>query len=109
MPRSVNRHSTTKEADGSWSLAPAHDLMYSTGMGGRHTSSIRGVDDWPTLALLRATGEGASLDNAHITADLEQVRTAVDDAAAVLKDLGCTHNTITFLVSRFDEVAKRAQ
>jgi serine/threonine-protein kinase HipA len=97
------------EADGTWSLAPAYDLMYSTGMGGRHTTSIGGVDDWPTLAMLRAVGRAASLETAHIVADLEQVRTAVDDAAMALRDLGCAHDTITFLVARFDEVARRAQ
>jgi serine/threonine-protein kinase HipA len=97
------------EADGSWSLAPAYDLLYSAGMGGRHTTAIGGVDDWPTLALLRAVGRKASLETAHITADLDQVRTAVADATTVLRDLGCARHTVTFLIARFDEVARRAQ
>jgi serine/threonine-protein kinase HipA len=97
------------EADGSWSLAPAYDLTYSVGMGGRHTTSIGGVDEWPTLALLRDVGRAASLEAAHIAADLDQVRTAVADAPSVLRDLGCSPNTTAFLVSRFDEVVRRAQ
>lgn len=97
------------DADGSWSLAPAYDLMYSPGMGGRHTTSIGGVDDWPTITTLRAVGRGASLETAHITADLDQVRTAVAEATAVLQDLGCAPDTITLLMTRFNEVARRAQ
>lgn len=77
------------EADGSWSLAPAYDLMYSTGMGGRHTTAIGGVHDWPTRATLRAVGRRASLEAAHIAADLDQVRTAAADAATVLREFSC--------------------
>jgi serine/threonine-protein kinase HipA len=97
------------EADGLWSLAPAYDLMYSTGMGGRHTTSIGGVDDWPTLAQLSAVGRQASLETAHIAADLDKVRSAVADVTTVLRDLGCARDTIALLTSRFDEVERRAR
>ncbi len=97
------------EADGSWSLAPAYDLMYSTGMNGRHTTAISGVDDWPTLAQLSAVGRQASLETAHVAADLDKVRSAVADVTTVLRDLGCARDTIALLTSRFDEVERRAQ
>ena len=97
------------EADGLWSLAPAYDLMYSTGMGGRHTTSIGGVDDWPTLAQLSAVGRQASLETAHIAADLDKVRSAVADVTTVLRDLGCARDTIALLTSRFDEVDRSAR
>jgi serine/threonine-protein kinase HipA len=97
------------EADGSWSLAPAYDLMYSTGMGGCHTTAIGGVDDWPTLAQLSTVGRQASLETAHVAADLDKVRRAVADVTTVLRDLGCARDTIALLTSRFDEVERRAR
>jgi hypothetical protein len=83
--------------------------MYSTGMGGRHTTAIGGVADWPTLPQLRAVGRQASLETAHIAADLDQVRSAVADVTTLLRDLGCARDTIALLTSRFGEVDRRAQ
>ena len=96
------------EADGTWQLAPAYDLMYSAGVNGRHTTSVGGVDDYPTRANLRAVGRNASLEVAHIAADLAQVQDAVAGVPAVAKALGCGRTVIKTLTSRFDEVARRA-
>jgi hypothetical protein len=49
------------------------------------------------------------LEAAHVAADLDQVRTAVADAATVLRELGCGRDTIALLTSRFDEVERRAR
>jgi len=96
------------EADGTWQLAPAYDLMYSAGVNGRQTTSVGRVDDYPTRANLRAVGRRASLELAHIAADLAQVQDALAAFPAVAKALGCGRTVINTLTSRFDEVARRA-
>jgi hypothetical protein len=54
-------------------------------------------------------GRQASLETAHVAADLDKVRSAVADVTTVLRDLGCARDTIALLTSRFDEVERRAQ
>ncbi len=96
------------EADGSWHLAPAYDLMYSPGINGWHTTAIAGVGDDPTLSGMRKVGRNASLETAHIEEDLTRVRDAVAAFSTIASDVGCGAATVAQLQARFDEVARRA-
>ena len=96
------------ESDGTWSLAPGYDLMFSTGMNGRHTTSVDGVDDWPTRIGLIRLGLRHQLERHDLEADLAQVQDAVAAGPHLAKDMGCSSASHAILQSRFNEVTRQA-
>ena len=95
-------------ADGTWTLAPAYDLMFSPGMHGRHATAIDGVDDWPTRAGLLQLGERHRLARQDLEQDLAQVREAVAAGPALAREWGCARSTCAMLQTHFEEIARRA-
>lgn len=96
------------ESDGTWALAPGYDLMFSTGINGRHSTSIDGVDDWPTRDGLLRLGQRHQLTSRDMAHDLDQVLTAVASGPALASKLGCAPTTRAALQLRFEEVRRRA-
>ena len=96
------------EPDGTWALAPGYDLMFSAGINGRHTTSVDGVDDWPTRDGLVRLGLRQQLERRDLEADLTQVRDGVATGPALAQEMGCATATRAKLKARFDEVTRRA-
>ena len=58
-----------------WQLAPAYDLMPTTGIAGEHAMSITGEGKQPRLEDLKVLGEKYNV--CHVTEIIEQVKNAV--------------------------------
>lgn len=63
--------------DGEWRLAPAYDLMFSTGMQGQHTMTIAGEGETPTWSHVARVAAKASIAPARARHIVDQVDRAV--------------------------------
>ena len=66
-----------------WQLAPAYDLMPTTGMAGEHTMSINGEGKQPQLKDLKVLAEKYNVS--HLTELIEQVKDAVSQWSNLAK------------------------
>jgi serine/threonine-protein kinase HipA len=65
-------HSFRFDKQAQWQLAPAYDLMPTTGMGGEHTMSINGETKQPQLKDLKILAEKYNVS--ALTEMIEQVK-----------------------------------
>ncbi len=65
------------DANGTWSLSPAYDLMFSEGPGGHHTMTVAGEGNVPRMEHFEKLGKMASLGPEDIAEVVEAVSTAV--------------------------------
>lgn len=65
------------ERDGSWSLAPAYDLVFSAGPGGQHTMAVAGEADNISDQHMLKAGEDADIPPRQASQIIAEVREAV--------------------------------
>ncbi len=64
-------------AEGQWTVSPAYDLTFSTGMAGQHTTTIAGEGARPGTEHLLEVARRASIARRHATEVIDQVRSAI--------------------------------
>jgi serine/threonine-protein kinase HipA len=65
--------------EGRWQLSPAYDLVYASGMGGEHATTIDGEGKTPTEANLLSVAKKAGLEQAIAKNIVEEVKAAVKE------------------------------
>lgn len=75
------------DRDGSWTLTPAYDLVFSYGIHGWHTMAIAGEAQNPTKSQMLQVGEANGVDRKDGLAIIEQVEDAVGDWQRVAREL----------------------
>lgn len=88
------------DATGSWRLAPAYDLTFSSGPGGEQTTTVLGEGKAPTLAHLERLGAAANLAQPTVREILAQTREAVAGWPARARSLGVRADTIRRIDTR---------
>jgi serine/threonine-protein kinase HipA len=66
--------------DGKWTVSPAYDLVYNTGMNGEHQTMIDGKGRNPTKEDIMAVAQKSGLDQKHATEIMNEVESSVDKA-----------------------------
>lgn len=79
------------DQQGSWSVAPAYDLTFSSGPGGEHCTMLMGNGRTPGKAELLKLAQAFNLEGAHLI--LEQVRDAVSQWKRFAKDARVGHSS----------------
>jgi serine/threonine-protein kinase HipA len=74
--------------DGTWNLAPAYDLTWSSGPGGEHSSSVLGHGKDITRAHLLELGRQASMKQPAAGQVIERVRAAIGNWRTIANDHG---------------------
>jgi serine/threonine-protein kinase HipA len=64
---------------GDWELAPAYDLVYTTGPGGEHTMTVAGEGRSPTRAHMLELAAPAGVPNRKAATIIEEVASAVSE------------------------------
>ncbi len=72
--------------DGSWTLTPAYDLVFSHGIQGWHTTAIAGEAQNPTKRQMLQVGEAHGVDRKDGLVMIEQVEDAVGDWQRIARD-----------------------
>ena len=84
----AKNHAFLMDSAGSWRLAPAYDLTFSSGPGGEHNASIGGEGRNPTDQHMLTVAKGASIAASDARAELGKVRSAVDQWPIFAEEAG---------------------
>ena len=74
------------DKDGKWSLAPAYDMTYNTGINGYHQMDVCGEAQNPTLSDLLKLAKLADIKTNHAKAIIEQVVNTAEFMLSVIAD-----------------------
>ena len=74
--------------DGTWTLTPAYDLVFSHGLQGWHTMAVEGEAQSPTRSQMLRVGEASGVEHKEGQGIIEQVEGAVGDWARIARDMG---------------------
>lgn len=73
----VKNFSYLMRRDGTWSLAPAYDLVFSEGPGGQHTMAVAGEAERPTERDMLRVAEDCDIEPHRAREIIQEVRNAV--------------------------------
>lgn len=96
------------EQDGSWCLAPAFDLTYSTGPRSQHTMSVNGEGQMPTMDDMLAVAEAVDLEAEAAREDAARVIDAVKQWPAIADRFGAPRDRTRQIEERLRTVRERA-
>ncbi len=65
------------QADGTWRLAPAYDLTFSSGPGGEHSTTVMGEGKNPTAEHLNKLAEKFNINKKRANDILDEVKSAI--------------------------------
>lgn len=91
---------------GEWTLSPAYDLVYSEGMRGHHTTSVRGETLRPARASVLELARGASISAAKAKEVIDQVAGSVARFPALARKLKVPRPTAARVEARLSEVRR---
>ena len=89
------------DASGTWRLAPAYDLTYSTGVNGYHSISVADESLSPTAAHLRTVATMRDLSDHDATEVIQQVADAVGQWETIAMALDIAPAVTTRLANAF--------
>lgn len=78
--------------DGTWTLTPAYDLVFSYGMGGWHTMAVAGEAEHPRVEHLLNAGAAAGVDREEGQSVIEEVTAAVAGWPRFADEMGVSHD-----------------
>lgn len=102
----VRNFSYLMSPSGEWTLSPAYDLVYSEGMRGHHTTSVRGEALRPARKAVLELAHGASIPAARAKEIISQVADAVARFPALAKKLKLPRSTASRVAARLSEVQR---
>lgn len=70
-------HSFLMDEDGTWSVSPAYDIMFSAGPAGEHALDVAGEGRAPGIPHIRKVAEDAGIRESMVSAMVERVKEAV--------------------------------
>lgn len=86
----TRQHSFLQDEAGTWRLAPAYDLTFSTGPGGEHYMAVEGEGRAPTCGQVTTLGRRHGLSDRTITAIIDDVRGALAEWQSIATGAGAT-------------------
>jgi hypothetical protein len=97
----TGQHAYLMDAAGTWRLAPAYDLTFSTGPGGEHYLAVAGEGRSPTRAHVLHLAQTHGLAPARAAQVIDEVATAVADWPAHAQAAGVTASRVE-IAARLD-------
>jgi serine/threonine-protein kinase HipA len=92
------------EADGSWSITPAYDLIFAEGPGGEHTLTVAGEGRHPGRDSLLRLARQAGIAERQAIRILDEVRAATDMWAGFASEAGVDDDVRDFIAARLSAV-----
>jgi len=81
------------QRDGTWYMAPAYDLTWSSGPGGEHSSSVLGHGKDITRAQLMALGRKADINDQDIEQIIERAESAIGNWKTYAAELDVSNSS----------------
>ena len=85
------------DRDGSWTLSPAYDLIYSAGPAGEHTMTVAGEGQSPDRSHLLDLAQRIEIDGKSALEMIERVNAALMQVTSIARDAGCRRGTLATL------------
>ena len=92
------------ERDGSWRMAPAYDLTWSTGPGGEHSSSVLGHGKNITRKHLIELGKIADMKQRDTAQVIDRVEAAVGKWKLFASEYGVSHQSASRIATALSKV-----
>ena len=100
----ARQFSFVMDRDGSWKLAPAYDLTWSPGPGGRHSTSVLGHGSDVTRECLVELGLKADMERGEASRIIERVEDGVSKWPAFAREYGVGSDSTRAIARSLDEV-----
>lgn len=105
----VKNFSFRMQDEGEWELAPAYDLIYSSGPGGEHSMTVAGEGKAPSRRHLLAVAEGSGVSAGEATSILESVLGAVERWPEIAREAGVGGNVAAEIGESLDHLARQCR
>lgn len=104
----VKNFSYLMRRDGTWSLAPAYDLVFSEGPGGQHTMSVAGEAERPAERDMLRAAEAGDVEPRRAREIIGEVRSAVADWPRFARAAGVSAQTARRIGERIAAVGRES-
>lgn len=100
----VKNFSFIMNSTGEWKIAPAYDLMFSTGINGWHSMDFGSGTQHPTLQHLFTLAEKVGIDMGDAKEIIERVRDATHSWTTIARDLNLSAETTQIISERINMI-----
>jgi serine/threonine-protein kinase HipA len=94
------------DSEGTWKLAPAYDLTFSSGPGGQQSMLVMGNGQHITEAHLRELGAVAGLDSDAVPMMIERTKDALSQWPALASEYGLKSQTRNLIQKKLEKQMK---
>ncbi|KQN04291.1 hypothetical protein ASE78_17110 [Sphingomonas sp. Leaf25] len=101
----TRQHAYLMDDRGEWRLAPAYDLTFSDGPGGKHYLAVSGEGRSVTRSHVDRLAKVHGVPPRQVAAIVDQVTAAVAGWTAAARDAGVTRDTTALVAARLSAIA----